>query len=116
MEVQTEMTGTLGKYYGNKIVTALIGIETDVNLVETIGKELTRENNVEDVLIVTGQFDIVIKVRFPDYEEFQRFVVNRLSRMNGIKGSKNNDGSLHKERNGKESRSVIRWIRNCTMR
>ena len=88
MEVQTEMTGTLGKYYGNKIVTALIGIETDVNLVETIGRELAKENNVEDVLIVTGQFDIVIKVRFPDYEEFQRFVVNRLSRMNGIKESK----------------------------
>jgi|YelNatPaOPRAMG01_1025707.scaffolds.fasta_scaffold10300_7 DNA-binding Lrp family transcriptional regulator len=88
MEVQTEMTGTLGKYYGNKIVTALIGIETDVNLVETIGRELAKENNVEDVLIVTGQFDIVLKVRFPDYEEFQRFIVNRLSRMSGIKGSK----------------------------
>ena len=107
MEVQTEMTGTLGKYYGNKIVTALIGIETDVNLVETIGKELTRENNVEDVLIVTGQFDIVIKVRFPDYEV--SIAMQWLRRKGWI-----NKRNMKKE--GKESRSVIRWIRNCTMR
>lgn len=86
--VLAEMTNTIGKYYSDKIVTAVVGIETDVNKVEEIGDKLSNETYVDDVFIVTGQFDIVIKVRFPDYSEFQKFVVERLSKIVGIKSSK----------------------------
>lgn len=83
-----EITSTIGKYYNDKIVTAVVGIETDVSRVDQIGKELAGENNVEDVFIVTGEYDILIKVRFPDYEALQKFLVGRLSKITGVKGSK----------------------------
>lgn len=83
-----EITNTIGKYYNDKIVTAIVGVETDVNKVEEIGEKLSNETYVEDVFIVTGQYDIVLKVRFPDYAEFQKFVVEKLSRIIGIKSSK----------------------------
>lgn len=85
---EIEISRELDEYYTNKIVTALVGIEADVTKVEAIGTELARENFTEDVFIVTGDYDIVLKVRFPNYEELQDFLVNKMSRISGIKGSK----------------------------
>ncbi len=84
MEVE-ELTATMGKYYGARIVTAIVGIEADVNKVENIAGSIVRFKNVEDVFVVTGDYDILLKVRFPDYEEFQGFLVNDLGRIDGIK-------------------------------
>lgn len=84
MEVE-ELTATMGKYYGARIVTALVGIETDVNKVEAVANAIVKFQNVEDIFVVTGDYDIVLKVRFPDYEVFQDFLVNDLGRIDGIK-------------------------------
>lgn len=85
---EIEISRELDEYYTNKIVTALVGIEADVTKVEAIGTELAKENFTEDVFIVTGDYDIVLKVRFPNYEDLQDFLVNKMSRIGGIKGSK----------------------------
>ncbi len=83
-----EISKELDEYYTNKIVTALIGIEADVSRVEAIGSELAKENFTEDVFIVTGDYDIILKVRFPNYEELQSFLVSKMSQITGIRGSK----------------------------
>lgn len=85
---EVEISKELDEYYTNKIVTALIGIEADVSRVEAIGSELASENFTEDVFIVTGDYDLILKVRFPNYEELQKFLVNRMSQIQGIRGSK----------------------------
>lgn len=84
MEVE-ELTATMGKYYGARIVTAIVGIETDVNKVETVAAQIVKYQNVEDIFVVTGDYDIILKVRFPDYEEFQNFLVHDLGKIDGIK-------------------------------
>ncbi len=76
------------EYYDNRIVTALIGIEADINNVEKIGKLIGENKNVEEVFIVTGDYDIIIKVRFPDYMSLEKFIVNELNSIQGIKKSK----------------------------
>ena len=76
------------EYYDNRIVTALIGIEADINNVEKIGKLIGEKKNVEEVFIVTGDYDIIIKVRFPDYMSLEKFIVNELNSIEGIKKSK----------------------------
>ncbi|AKA49114.1 AsnC family transcriptional regulator [uncultured archaeon] len=83
-----EISKELDEYYTNKIVTALIGIEADVSRVEAIGGELAKENFTEDVFIVTGDYDIILKVRFPNYDGLQDFLVNKMSQISGIRGSK----------------------------
>lgn len=85
---EVEISKELDEYYTNRIVTALVGIEADVSKVEAIGNELSSENFTEDVFIVTGDYDLVIKVRFPNYDELQNFLVNRMSQISGIKSSK----------------------------
>lgn len=83
-----EISKELDEYYTNKIVTALVGIEADVSRVEAIGSELAKENFTEDVFIVTGEYDLIVKVRFPNYEELQDFLVTKMSQITGIRGSK----------------------------
>lgn len=85
---EVEISKELDEYYTNRIVTALIGIEADVAKVESIGSELAAENFTEDVFIVTGDYDLIVKVRFPNYEELQEFLVNRMSGISGVRASK----------------------------
>jgi Lrp/AsnC family leucine-responsive transcriptional regulator len=87
MEVSA-VTSTLKKYYEGKIVTALVGIKTDVNRVDQVAKNLSGNKGVEDIFIVTGDFDIVIKVRFPEFWNLQEFLVEELSKLPGVKESK----------------------------
>ena len=84
MEIE-ELTATMGKYYGQRIVTALIGIECDVNKVEKVASAVTTFQNVEDAFVVTGDYDIVLKVRFPHYDEFQDFLVESLGKLDGVR-------------------------------
>lgn len=78
----------LDRYYDKKIVTALVGVRVDVSKVENIAAEIVSDSHVEDVFVVTGEFDIMVKVRFPDYGEFQKYILNRLSKVQGVKDSK----------------------------
>lgn len=84
MEVE-ELTATMGKYYGERIVTALIGIESDVNKVDTVASAVTDFSNVEDAFVVTGDYDILLKVRFPHYDDFQNFLVDKLGKLEGVR-------------------------------
>jgi DNA-binding Lrp family transcriptional regulator len=83
-----ELSVSMEKYYGERIVTALIGIEADMDMVEAVGEKLSTMKHVEDVFVVTGDYDIMLKVRFPDYNEFQDFLVKELVNVEGVKKSK----------------------------
>lgn len=84
MEVE-ELTATMGKYYDKRIVTALVGIECDVNKVDNVASAVTDFSNVEDVFVTTGDYDIIIKVRFPLYDDFQKFLIEDLGKLSGVR-------------------------------
>ncbi|MCL4329153.1 MAG: Lrp/AsnC ligand binding domain-containing protein [Candidatus Thermoplasmatota archaeon] len=79
---------TLKKFYKDRIVTAIIGVEAEVKKVEDLARSLSAHNNVEDVYVVTGEFDILLKVRFVDFFSLNEFLVQDLSKLPGVKGSK----------------------------
>jgi DNA-binding Lrp family transcriptional regulator len=78
----------MDRYYDKKIVTAIVGLRVDISQVESIATLVLHENNVEDVFVVTGEFDILVKVRFPTYGEFQKYLLSKLSKIPGVKDSK----------------------------
>ncbi|EQB68944.1 MAG: AsnC family transcriptional regulator [Thermoplasmatales archaeon Gpl] len=78
----------LDRVFDRKIVTALVGMRVEINRVENIAAEIVSEPHVEDVFVVTGDFDIIVKVRFPDYNEFQKYILNKLSKISGVRDSK----------------------------
>ena len=87
MEIE-ELRTTMGKYYDARIVTAVVGVETEINRVDAVASQLVKHQNVQDAFIVTGDYDIILKVRFPDYEDFQGFLVHDLGKIEGVKRTK----------------------------
>ncbi len=78
----------MNRVFDRKIVTAFVGLRVDISRVEIIASEIVSESHVEDVFVITGDFDIMVKLRFPDYNEFQKYMLNKLSKISGVKDSK----------------------------
>ncbi|AGB04277.1 transcriptional regulator [Aciduliprofundum sp. MAR08-339] len=74
----------MSAYYSNQIVTALIGVKVDTKSIEDFANEAREFTNVEDVFLVTGEYDIIVKVKFPSYGELKDFIVNKLSKLDGV--------------------------------
>ncbi len=74
----------MNEYYEKHIVTALIGITCDTSKIEEVSKALVNYNNVEDVFLTTGDFDIIVKVKFPEYSNLKDFILNSISKLDGV--------------------------------
>ncbi len=74
----------MSEYYGEHIVTALIGINCDTAKIEEVSKALVDYNNVEDVFLTTGDFDIMVKVKFPEYSNLKEFILEKISKLEGV--------------------------------
>ncbi len=74
----------MSEYYEKHIVSALIGINCDTAKIEEVSNALVGYNNVEDVFLTTGNFDIIIKVKFPEYSSLKDFILNDISKLEGV--------------------------------
>ncbi len=75
----------MNQYYEEGyIVTALIGVKLDTKSINNFATTIIDLNTVEDIFLVTGEYDIILKVKFPSYGELKDFVINRLSKINGV--------------------------------
>jgi DNA-binding Lrp family transcriptional regulator len=78
----------LANYYGDEVVTALITLKADTQNVEKLAAEIANNQDVEDVFLVTGDIDIIIKGHFKNYENCNNFVVNSIRQLEGVKETK----------------------------
>ncbi|MEM4160499.1 MAG: Lrp/AsnC ligand binding domain-containing protein [Thermoplasmata archaeon] len=78
----------MAKYYGEESVIAMILLKVDAKELESAALELVKFKNVEDVFLVTGDTDIVVKARFGNYGELKEFVLSSLAGIKGLKESK----------------------------
>jgi DNA-binding Lrp family transcriptional regulator len=78
----------LATYYGDEIVTALITLKVDTQSVEALALKLSKHNDVEDVFLVTGDIDIILKAHFKNYDACNEFVLNSVRALEGVKDSK----------------------------
>jgi Lrp/AsnC family transcriptional regulator, leucine-responsive regulatory protein len=76
------------KVYGEDAVTALIALKVETSEADNVASEVSRFPEVQDVFLVTGDTDIFLKVRFPQYDELKEFVLHRLPGVRGIRESK----------------------------
>ena len=76
------------KVYGEDVVTAIIALKVETPEADNVASEVSRFSEVQDVFLVTGDTDIFLKVRFPQYEELKEFVLHRLPSVRGIRESK----------------------------
>jgi DNA-binding Lrp family transcriptional regulator len=78
----------LADYYGNEGVTALITLKVDTQNVESLASRISKHEDVEDVFLVTGDIDIIVKGHFKNYEACNDFVLKSIRSLDGVKDSK----------------------------
>ncbi|MEM0135512.1 MAG: Lrp/AsnC ligand binding domain-containing protein [Thermoplasmatales archaeon] len=69
------------------VVTAMVHLKADTSKIETISASLSELNFVEDIYLVTGDWDMILKVRFPDVNQMRNFLIKELRKTDGIKDS-----------------------------
>ncbi len=86
-----EMTTTeeiMEQYFDKPIVTVLTAIRTESRFLEDTARRISQLKFVEDVFVVTGDCDIFVKAKFPSYADFKNFIMNELSKIEGVTETK----------------------------
>lgn len=78
----------LANYYGDEGVTALITLKVDTQNVESLAKEISKHEDVEDVFLVTGDIDIIAKGHFKNYDSCNDFILNSVRSLDGVKDTR----------------------------
>lgn len=69
------------------VVTAMVHLKADTGKIETISASLSELNFIEDIYLVTGNWDMILKVRFPDVNQMRNFLIKELRNVDGIRDS-----------------------------
>ena len=88
MEKDQEYERVISQYYGEDQVLALIMLKIDTKDAESIAKEVSNFEIVQDLFMVTGEVDLIMKARFENYTAMKSFVLDRLAPIRGIKDTK----------------------------
>ena len=91
MEKQTldaDYDSVISTYYGDEQVVAVIMVKVDSKVADKTAQDIADFEPVEDLFMVTGDTDLIIKARFSNYKELKRFVVNGLGKLEGIRETK----------------------------
>jgi len=85
---KSEYEAVMSTYYGDDQVTALINLKVDTKDADKIAEKISGHLLVEDVFLVTGDTDIVAKVKVQTYNQLKKFIVDDLSKIAGVKDTK----------------------------
>jgi Lrp/AsnC family leucine-responsive transcriptional regulator len=86
--VSRTVESAFAKVKGDDPVVALTALKVETSEADTVAAEVSRFSEVEDVYLVTGDTDIFVKVRFPNYDELKDFLVHRMPLVKGIRETK----------------------------
>ena len=87
-----EIDTVMSSYYGEEQVTAIINLKVDTKAADTIAEKVAKYALVEDVFLVTGDTDIVVKTKFHNYNQLKRFLVDDISEHRRREGHEDADG------------------------
>jgi len=74
----------LSTFYGEGFVNTLILLHVDTTKVDYIANTIAAHSFVEDVLLVTGDTDLVIKASFENYAQFKDFLIHSVASLEGV--------------------------------
>jgi len=84
-----ELDGVLSSYYDDEDqVIAMIMLKVDTKHADKIAATVSEFEQVRDVFLVTGDTDIICKVKFESYAKMKEFVMEKLAHIEGIKDTK----------------------------
>ena len=84
-EFASDYENVITTFYSDQIVNAIITLKVDTKEVDKIAEQIITFENVEDVYLVTGEVDLILKTRFSTYKALKDFIVGKLGPLEGIK-------------------------------
>jgi len=88
---KVEMDRVLSSYYhGEEQVIAMVMLKVDTKEADRIANAVAEFPQVRDVFLVTGDTDIICKVKFSDYSQLKSFAIESLAPLEGIKDIRTN--------------------------
>jgi DNA-binding Lrp family transcriptional regulator len=86
---QKEYDEVLTSYYKDQqLVKALITLKVDTKFADDIAAKVATFEPAEDVFLVTGDIDIMVKSKFDTYNDLKKFLVSKLGPIRGVKETK----------------------------
>lgn len=79
-----EYTSRLRQHYEGMKVKAIISLQIKGDQGDEIAMMLSREENVTDVFLVTGDVDIIVKADFDRPENLMNFILQKVSKLDGV--------------------------------
>lgn len=79
---------TLSQYYQEGDVEAVVLLKVDTQKLDELALKIAAMPSVEQAVLVTGDYDMVLRVRFADYSTFQEFIVEDLTAIDEVRESK----------------------------
>lgn len=83
-----EVDEALSQYYDEEDVEAVVLLKVDTQRLDDVALKVAGMPAVEQALLVTGDYDLIVRVRFEDYQTFQSFVVDELAPIDEVRESK----------------------------
>ena len=83
--LDADYDSVISTYYGDEQVIAIVMVKVDTKRADKIAQEISDQDCVEDIFMVTGDTDLLMKTRFGNYKELKQFVVSSLGKLEGVK-------------------------------
>jgi len=80
--------GVISRYYGNESVKSVIQLKVETKDADIVAEKVARLPEIEDLFLVTGDTDLIAKAGFDNYNALKKFIVERLSKIEGVRDIK----------------------------
>ncbi len=88
LEKNEEYDEVLSNYYQGRGVSLIITLNVDTKQIDQVAEKLSEYENIEDIFLVTGDVDLILKARFMDYDHMKDFLIRKASNLPGIENVK----------------------------
>ncbi len=83
-----EYEEVISSYYEGRGVSLIISLKVDTKQIDLVAEKLAEYDNIEDLFLVTGDVDLILKARFRDYDHMKDFLIRKASNLPGIEDVK----------------------------
>lgn len=88
MAERSDYEGVISRYYEGDQVKTIIQMKVETKEADTIAEKVSALPEIEDLFLVTGDADLIAKASFENYNLLKKFIVERLSKIEGVRDTK----------------------------
>jgi len=84
----SDYEGVISRYYGDDKVKSIIQMKVETKEADIIAERVAALPEIEDLFLVTGDADLIAKASFDNYAALKSFIVERLSKIDGVRDTR----------------------------